>query len=360
MRVEAPRRTLDDLAPVRAELMREIRTGAGAKARPGRTGRVPRWTAVAGVAAAAVVIAVSAGTAMTGDHRPPVSTGHKAPAATGHKVSAAGGAGHTVPVRLLSVNEVLDNAARAALTQSDPAPADGDYVEVRSETTFESTSVSKEGTSSWLYRASRNVYLSVDGTKQGWLDETILSPMPLGTLPIPQFAYQAGPHDQWAPLGTQGADASMNQPTYTFLETLPTDPDALLGYIYAHESGGLSKNDEAWTEIGDSLREYLVPPKLRAALFEAAAKIPGVSVVQNVTDAAGRTGIAVSKVVGPDRFELIFNPQTYKYMGERDVTVTAKPGVPAGTVTGSTAILSIGVVAAIPPHNWTPSPKGNG
>jgi hypothetical protein len=327
MRAEAPRgRTPAELAPIRAQLMREMTattTGTGPwQRRPRRRAVIAGVASTAGVAAAVVALTIG-GTVPPSGHHP----------------------GAAVPVKLLSATEVLDHAAHAALAQPYPVPANGDFVDVRSETTFEAGVETKGGMSWWLYRAHRSIYRSVDGTKQGWLDETMLSPLPLGSLPIPPEAYQPILSSQWMPIPGPGANASIDDPTYPFLESLPTDPAALLAYIYAHRGW-----NQAWDEILNCLQEYLLPPKLRAAMFEAAAKIPGVSVVPGATDAAGRTGIAVSKVVGPSRYELIFNPRSYEYMGQRDVTVTAKPGVPAGTVTGSTAVLSITVVAAIPPH----------
>src|SRR5260370_575940 len=86
-------------------------------------------------------------------------------------------------------------------------------------------------------------------------------------------------------------------------------------FIIAPGASGFPKAVQAWSELLGCVGEALRPPTLRAAMFEAAAKIPGVSVVQGATDAAGRTGIAVSKVVGPFRYEVIFIPLTYEYMG---------------------------------------------
>src|SRR5262249_1566596 len=85
---------------------------------------------------------------------------------------------------------------------------------------------------------------------------------------------------------------SLNDPTYRFLQSLPTDPHALLKVIYEAEEGhGQTPDQEAFTTIGDLLRESIAPPDVSAALYRAAALIPGVTVVQGARDAIGRPGV---------------------------------------------------------------------
>ena len=78
----------------------------------------------------------------------------------------------------------------------------------------------------------------------------------------------------------------MNEPSYRLLQSLPTDPHALLNLIYkATKGAGQSPDQEAFTTIGDLLRESIAPPDVSAALFRAAALIPGVSVIHHGADA---------------------------------------------------------------------------
>jgi hypothetical protein len=60
---------------------------------------------------------------------------------------------------------------------------------------------------------------------------------------------------------------------------------------------GRSADEQAWTDIGDLLGTTLTPPKLTAALLKVAATIPGATVVPHATDAAGRAGIAVARLI---------------------------------------------------------------
>jgi len=125
----------------------------------------------------------------------------------------------------------------------------------------------------------------------------------------------------------------LNDPTYRLLQSLPTDPHALLNLIYHSRSGGQSADAEAFTTIGDLLRESIAPPEVSAALYRAAALIPGVTVVPDATDAIGRPGVAVSFSDGTgNREEWIFDKTTFGLLGERDFQY--------GTLVGKTAIIT--------------------
>jgi len=84
-------------------------------------------------------------------------------------------------------------------------------------------------------------------------------------------------------------------------------------------------------------------PKAVAALFDAAATIPGTSVVHQA-DLAGRHGIAVSRTDQGIRHDLIFDSVTYHFLGERDVVVGKVPPYPKNAVIGWTAQLHIAIV----------------
>ncbi|MFD0573154.1 hypothetical protein ACFQ0T_32915 [Kitasatospora gansuensis] len=84
-----------------------------------------------------------------------------------------------------------------------------------------------------------------------------------------------------------------------------------------------------------------MPGKLAAALYQAAARIPGVVLVDSATDAAGRTGIAIARTnpASGSRDEIIFDRTSYAFLGERSVQITEVSGVKPGTVTANTAVL---------------------
>jgi hypothetical protein len=131
---------------------------------------------------------------------------------------------------------------------------------------------------------------------------------------------------------------SLNDPTYRLLQTLPTNPHALLALIYRVERGhGPGPSQEAFVTIGDLLRDTIAPPRVTAALYRAAALIPGVTLIPHATDAIGRPGVAVGRI-GPGvdggvRDELIFSRATWQLLGIRAVIART------GTTTEATAII---------------------
>ncbi|OKJ07101.1 hypothetical protein AMK20_27280 [Streptomyces sp. TSRI0261] len=151
--------------------------------------------------------------------------------------------------------------------------------------------------------------------------------------------------------GTPGR-GSLNSPTYEFLDALPTDPDALLKRISDdaeanHGAGSDSTtgpHQEAFVTIGDLLRDGAAPPDTAAALYRAAALIPGVDVVSDAVDAAGRHGVAVARTHDGERTEWIFDESTSRLLGERTVLVEDNAWGKAGTVVTSVALIDSGIV----------------
>jgi hypothetical protein len=107
--------------------------------------------------------------------------------------------------------------------------------------------------------------------------------------------------------------------------------------IYRLERGhGPGPDQEAFVTIGDLLGDRVVPPRVAAALYHAAALIPGVTLVPDATDAIGRHGVAVAQTADGIRTELIFSRAGLRLIGER--TVIASIGVP----TSATAFIRQG------------------
>ncbi|WP_433830018.1 CU044_5270 family protein [Actinoplanes sp. CA-015351] len=129
---------------------------------------------------------------------------------------------------------------------------------------------------------------------------------------------------------------------------LPTDPDVLLEKIYKDTAGqGNSRAGRAFTFIGDTLAESVLDPELNAALYRAAAKIPGVVLVPDSVDATGRSGIAVAFVESGERTEWIFDRATLEYLGERSYLVEDTDAGRAGMLTATTAVTGRAVVGEL-------------
>jgi hypothetical protein len=91
-----------------------------------------------------------------------------------------------------------------------------------------------------------------------------------------------------------------------------------------------------------------------AAIYRAAALIPGVVEVPDSVDASGRHGVAVARVDPTDgvRTEWIFDKKTLSYLGEREVQVTDTKEIKPGTVLGYTAVITRAVVDQAGRTSW--------
>ncbi|MFJ9653983.1 hypothetical protein [Streptomyces microflavus] len=87
-----------------------------------------------------------------------------------------------------------------------------------------------------------------------------------------------------------------------------------------------------------------LPPDTTAALYRAAALIPGVDIVPDAVDAAGRHGVAVARTHDGERIEWIFDESTVRLLDERTVLVEDNAWGKAGTVVTSVALIDSGIV----------------
>jgi hypothetical protein len=174
---------------------------------------------------------------------------------------------------------------------------------------------------------TRRVWISADGSRDGLLKETPL------TKPSPD-------QRRFSML----TDTSLGKGQAAYRRDLPTDAKAMRTYLYATDHGGNSRDAGVWSYLGELLREEYLPPASVAALYEAAATIPGTSVVRNQVDSAGRHGTAVSYTDAGIRHDLIFDASTYQFLGERDVVVGDFWAFPKNAVIGYTAQLKIAIV----------------
>jgi hypothetical protein len=104
--------------------------------------------------------------------------------------------------------------------------------------------------------------------------------------------------------------------------------------------------------IGDDLRENYTTPAQRAALFEVAARLPGIMLLPGTRDAVGRLadGVAIDDGQNHERQALLFDRQTRALLGEEDSVLEGNAlGYPAGTVIGRAAYLEQSIADSVPP-----------
>lgn len=243
---------------------------------------------------------------------------------------------------------VLLAASRSAAEQPHTGPEPDQFMYVRTRASWASTVVvqlDSAGSSeevTYLQPQLYEAWVSVDGTQSGLVRKTFDEPVfldpndeatlsALGIVPP-----SAGSVDETVldPNPSSGSAASPD--SYAYLESLPTDPDALFDLIREQAEGkGQSLEQQMLEEVASALRFSVAPPDVRAALYEVAARIDGVQIVPGTTDFDGRQGTTVAVITNGLRWELIFDPESAELLGTRTVVVTDQPGLDAGTVLGS-------------------------
>jgi hypothetical protein len=254
-------------------------------------------------------------------------------------------------MRPASAAELLDQAALAAERTPELQPRPDQFF------VYESVTMDAEYTKDgpFLVRAKVTAWRSVDQTRSGAVRSEHLAPWAYPGTPLPPAAA-----DDVGRVESFSSPVCVTRPPdnartdYAYVSHLPTDPAQMLRVLTERRSGDPSQDRRAWTAVGDLLRESYLPPAQRAALFRAAKLIPNVSLAQNVVDAADRSGIAVAWTDEErgTREELIFNPTTLLYQGERSVIAdptTAAGAMPVPVSTRSAAPTSTPTIPGVAP-----------
>jgi len=313
------------LAAARAEVLAAATAPPGQQEQGPSWPRRPAWPRLGIFGAAAAVLAVALLVAGT--------------------LVFAGGGPVTPPASAAA--RVLQRAAAAELTQ--PAPRGSQFIYTKTAFVLQVATGSSRTAPRWeTGTALQRMWQSVSGSRPG-------------AFSIPHCRVDGRRRSPCQPLIQIPAHAG--QPgvsSYAELQTLPTSPRALLSYLgkpgrcppasIAGRTVRFSRADRAWNQIGTILgNNMVVPPRLGQALLRAAAQIPGVILLHNVADAAGRRGIAVARTAsGVLRTEMIFAPGSYRFIGVQDVLLKAGHGLPAGTVWAASALVRARVVDRAP------------
>ena len=303
---------------LKEHLMTELRQADGqADPTKPRTRRPRRTVLVAGAVLTAAAVAIATATAVGTHTSPP------APKAVQPAVPA-------------TAAQLLARIATAAARQPAPVVRDSDFTYIRSEVAYEVDSISNgHETTSMAKLHERQIWLPAANVCAGGLlieqgERTPISPLPVVN----------GKVDRQPPKGTPQltsrwpSEGHLGDTTYRLLQSIPTEPDALLAYLKA---GKKWTSDDPPTEIGDMIRETIMPPALAAALYRLAATLPGATLVPHATNVAGRAGIGImwtSKTAKQVyKNEWIFDKTTLRFIGEK----TYEPGT--GRLTGESAII---------------------
>lgn len=260
--------------------------------------------------------------------------------------------------------EVLNSAAEATIRTSDPVVGPGQYLLVDTKAAYSYGNATVPGEYyTWLVSQDKQLYVPADRSDEWILNQDPSVPIQffddtsrrfeekqrleledhgLGPVAAPPFA-GIGPLMR-APEGNfYGAEQTIfnGMPLGGALDTAPRYPQTLLEFIYERNGGkGASAEEQAFKTITEALGTGVIPADLRAALYEAAALMPGVTVLDRQATLDGRIGISIGMTQADHlaRIEMIIDPDTGLLIGEREVLLEDRAGMPAGATPVWTAI----------------------
>jgi len=219
---------------------------------------------------------------------------------------------------------VLERLARVAGAQPARVPERGQYLYSESRSLSNATVASRglycqfdftEARQNWIAANGQGLFIERDGPQH--LEAG--SPADCRSL-LPQSALSAGVSRTWA---APGCLSTSPVP----LGGLPRNPAALRARLLTGKvEGGPPGAAEAFTQVGDLLRETDAPPALRAALYRAAAGLAGVRNLGTVADPLGRQGVGLAIDDHGIRHELIFDPRTSALLAQRGVVIAHTRG----------------------------------
>ncbi|WP_010204348.1 CU044_5270 family protein [Salinibacterium sp. PAMC 21357] len=247
----------------------------------------------------------------------------------------------------------LSDAAAAAIENSDPVVGPGQYLKIDTEAVFTGGVQTAEWEHfAYLGTQDSQMYIPADDA-----DDWVLVTEPRAAIKVfgegfeeeAQESARAGFEEEQISRAPYGSFDN-SKPRDWRLDDLPRDPQQLLNYIYRVTAGhGVSADGQAFDFISTTLRTGVVPAELRAALYLAAAGIPGVEITDEAATLNGRTGVAFGREE-KDGFlhEIIIDPETGLLIGERTVQLfdSKMDLVFAGEVVGWTAVTTTVVDAA--------------
>jgi len=216
----------------------------------------------------------------------------------------------------------LERLARIAGSGPSLVPGPGEYLYVRSVSDYPAVIEGGRGQTPCVSYAvdHRQVWIAADGS--GLLREST-GPTTFPSAAdqehcqavAPKLASASGTSNLWFAAGCFELGPTND------MGSLSTDPGTLLEQMRRLD-GGPDTPGEDFVHVGDFLRETDASPELRAALYRAAALIPGVQLLGTVQDHFGRHGLGVALTTDGVRHELIFNGQTAALMGEQSTGST--------------------------------------
>ncbi|MEV0068493.1 MULTISPECIES: CU044_5270 family protein [unclassified Amycolatopsis] len=185
---------------------------------------------------------------------------------------------------------VLHGAAAEALKLPDTPPRPDQFVYVKTQ----------------YANSDREAWISADGKHDGYVEQDGQT-----------LTLQACVDGKYRVEGANNPAANGREEpcvvTPAYRTDLPTTADAMFSYLNKNHSGDAGDANAMGKDVQLLVGETYLRPQTKAALFDAAAKVPGLQAVDHVTDAAGRPGVGIT---WPGHgVTLVFDAKTYTYLG---------------------------------------------
>ncbi|MFD0207321.1 MULTISPECIES: CU044_5270 family protein [Saccharothrix] len=254
--------------------------------------------------------------------------------------------------------QALDSAAARAIGAVDEPVGPGRYRYVATHAWWMGSTTSRDGREfAWLAEHLKETWEPADPRDEWMLRQDITGNVQwvVGTAEEADAA-RVGTDSRWpegewrAPCGDFFGESgcqdagSWQQPNARWQASLPTDPGALYERLRADAP---DRGDAAMlTYAADALRSGLIGKDLRAALYQALTRLPGLEVTERQANLAGRVGIALGVDDGDRRHDIIIDPETGQFIGERQVVTDWLGEFDTGTVVSFTSVTT-GVVDTI-------------
>jgi hypothetical protein len=135
------------------------------------------------------------------------------------------------------------------------------------------------------------------------------------------------------------AAGNWQQPSATFVAELPRAPRRLYDRLRADtKDHGQDPDQEVLVYAADALRSGLLPADLRAALYRALTYLPTLEITERTATLDGHTGTALGITAAGEQQEIVIDPATGAFIGERQRLTEEQDGIPAGTTIGSSTV----------------------
>ncbi|VVJ18756.1 putative RNA polymerase sigma (70) factor [Amycolatopsis camponoti] len=354
-----------DLSAARARLMAELDAGSTVvPLRPRRTRRfaLPVAAAVAGVVAVTVVVV------QTGSSGPTAGPAGPSPLASATPGPSRNPTANWPDIKLMSAVQVLNRAADLSVGAVDQPVGPGQFRYVGEHTWVGRGVQTGDATGyTYLWEQQIDLWIPADAHDVWQENRKILNTgkflggsQPRSQSPEPDITDTD--QGQWQgrcgdffpkskPAKKCDDPADWDSPA--FYATLPHDPAALYAKLRAL-TAGRGSTPSAMFHFGiEILRAGQMPAGLRAQWYRALAKIPGMTILAAETNLDGRTGVALGLDDRHEIRQLIIDPVTGQFVGERSIAGAEpdeqwiKPGTELGASAITTAVTGrIGEVPA--------------